>query len=80
MRLAFNEYVVLVVSRNVSNQKVIDIGAIAQLGERLAGSEEVCGSIPHSSTNFSVIIAKYITLKHQSSALITSFRRCNRRS
>ncbi|SET32788.1 hypothetical protein SAMN05660429_01552 [Thalassotalea agarivorans] len=27
-----------------------------------------------------MIIAKYITLKHQSSALITSFRRCNRRS
>ena len=25
-------------------------GAIAQLGERNAGSVEVCGSIPHSST------------------------------
>ncbi len=27
-------------------------GAIAQLGERFAGSEEVCGSIPHGSTKF----------------------------
>jgi hypothetical protein len=26
-------------------------GAIAQLGERNTGSVEVCGSIPHSSTN-----------------------------
>ena len=25
-------------------------GAIAQLGERLNGIQEVCGSIPHSST------------------------------
>ena len=26
-------------------------GAIAQLGERLICIQEVCGSIPHSSTN-----------------------------
>jgi hypothetical protein len=28
------------------------IGAIAQLGERLPCTQEVCGSIPHSSTIF----------------------------
>ncbi len=28
-------------------------GAIAQLGERLLCTQEVCGSIPHSSTTFS---------------------------
>ena len=28
------------------------LGAIAQLGERLTGSQEVRGSIPRSSTNF----------------------------
>ena len=28
-------------------------GAVAQLGERLTGSQEVDGSIPFSSTNFS---------------------------
>jgi hypothetical protein len=27
-------------------------GVIAQLGERLPCTQEVCGSIPHSSTNF----------------------------
>ncbi|CAN0489248.1 unnamed protein product, partial [Hapterophycus canaliculatus] len=27
-------------------------GAIAQLGERLLCTQEVCGSIPHSSTTF----------------------------
>ena len=27
-------------------------GAIAQLGERFPCTEEVCGSIPHSSTTF----------------------------
>jgi hypothetical protein len=29
-----------------------DKGAIAQLGERLVCIQEVCGSIPHSSTIF----------------------------
>ena len=29
----------------------VDVGAIAQLGERLTGSQEVVGSIPTSSTN-----------------------------
>jgi hypothetical protein len=28
------------------------LGAIAQLGERRPCKAEVCGSIPHSSTNF----------------------------
>ena len=31
---------------------VLTDGAIAQLGERLHGMQEVCGSIPHSSTKF----------------------------
>jgi hypothetical protein len=30
------------------------IGAIAQLGERLPCTQEVCGSIPHSSTNITL--------------------------
>ena len=30
-------------------------GAIAQLGERLPCTQEVCGSIPHSSTTFSCL-------------------------
>ncbi len=30
-------------------------GAVAQLGERMAGSHEVRGSIPLSSTNFLII-------------------------
>ena len=38
-----NRYLVIIISK---------FGAIAQLGERLAGSEEVRGSIPRSSTNF----------------------------
>ncbi len=29
-----------------------EFGAIAQLGERLPCTQEVCGSIPHSSTIF----------------------------
>jgi hypothetical protein len=33
-----------------------ECGAIAQLGERFAGSEEVCGSIPHSSTNINIVL------------------------
>ena len=30
-------------------------GAIAQLGERLPCTQEVCGSIPHSSTIYSIV-------------------------
>ena len=32
------------------------VGAIAQLGERLPCTQEVCGSIPHSSTTSSCFI------------------------
>jgi hypothetical protein len=32
--------------------KFLEIGAIAQLGERFNGIEEVVGSIPSGSTNF----------------------------
>ena len=31
---------------------IIIIGAVAQLGERMTGSHEVWGSIPHSSTKY----------------------------
>ncbi len=33
-------------------EEVANDGAIAQLGERLLCTQEVCGSIPHSSTIF----------------------------
>ena len=33
-------------------QRFANDGAIAQLGERLLCTQEVCGSIPHSSTIF----------------------------
>ena len=33
-------------------EEVANDGAIAQLGERLPCTQEVCGSIPHSSTIF----------------------------
>ena len=33
-------------------QRFVNDGAIAQLGERLLCTQEVCGSIPHSSTIF----------------------------
>ena len=33
-------------------QRLQNDGAIAQLGERLLCTQEVCGSIPHSSTIF----------------------------
>ena len=34
----------------MSGTEIINDGAIAQLGERLLCTQEVCGSIPHSST------------------------------
>ena len=33
----------------------MNYGGLAQLGERIAGSDEVAGSIPVSSTIFSII-------------------------
>ena len=36
------------------------LGAIAQLGERFPCTEEVCGSIPHSSTTFFMWIALHL--------------------
>lgn len=35
-------------------------GAIAQLGERFAGSEEVIGSIPFSSTKFKTSLLRFV--------------------
>ena len=41
-------------SGNEAQRKKIKLnGAIAQLGERLPCTQEVCGSIPHSSTTSS---------------------------
>ena len=40
--------------RPVHRIRSIDVGAIAQLGERLHGMQEVSGSIPLSSTNNSM--------------------------
>ena len=34
----------------MSGTEITNDGAIAQLGERLPCTQEVCGSIPHSST------------------------------
>ena len=46
-------------SSNAANGKKIKLkGAIAQLGERLLCTQEVCGSIPHSSTNLSTMKCK----------------------
>ncbi len=39
-------------------EEVANDGAIAQLGERLLCTQEVCGSIPHSSTIFTAHIRK----------------------
>ena len=36
----------------MTKYNVDDMGAIAQLGERLTGSQEVVGSIPSSSTKY----------------------------
>ncbi len=45
----------------------VRIGAIAQLGERLHGMQEVDGSIPSSST-------KFLGLIEQSNELIGAYR------
>ncbi|CAD5359700.1 protein of unknown function [Enterobacter cancerogenus] len=37
-------------STGITVHEIIYDGAIAQLGERLPCTQEVCGSIPHSST------------------------------
>ncbi len=39
-------------------EEVANDGAIAQLGERLLCTQEVCGSIPHSSTIITANIRK----------------------
>ncbi len=57
MRLASQEY-----------ESDSDSGAIAQLGERNAGSVEVCGSIPHGSTTFCFKKMKFTQLWGHSSA------------
>ena len=58
-------------------------GAVAQLGERLNGIQEVVGSIPISSTKIedkrrSVMIASFFSKKQQSDVGYQSFRLSNR--
>ena len=62
-------------STRITGTEITNDGAIAQLGERLLCTQEVCGSIPHSSTiltaktqdNFRVYLkrftAKFCSLK-----------------
>ncbi|CAK3648914.1 conserved hypothetical protein [Vibrio crassostreae] len=47
----------------ISSQGNKKYGAIAQLGERLPCTQEVCGSIPHSSTIPSIRMAFIFTFK-----------------
>ena len=37
---------------NLLRLRILKSGSLAQLGERIAGSDEVSGSIPLGSTNF----------------------------
>ena len=71
------------------DERILEIGAIAQLGERLHGMQEVSGSIPLGSTNFRSdaslnanripVITSSIHLIHSGATMRDTFRHTSTR-